>query len=217
MSYQIDCPICLDTIQHGINCVTTECGHSFHANCLMQNVAHNGFGCPYCRTAMAVEPEEDAESDSEEEEDEMFDEHALRGFRFFWNNLNYEEHDLDDDHEEQQIDDWYDVSNQRAMENDENTPTSDYVAQKLREEGVSFEQLVKVILLQHEEYSEDDEANRLDDEFFGKVRIIVSNYTPEQTSDTITETPRMALESQPHALDLEAQPKVYRHRIAMHG
>ena len=57
MSAQIDCPICLDCIETSKNCVTTECGHCFHTSCLMTSVAHNGFGCPYCRAKMAEEPE----------------------------------------------------------------------------------------------------------------------------------------------------------------
>ena len=65
MSAPIECPICMDCIESTTNnCVTTECGHCFHTNCLMKSVAHNGFGCPYCRTAMAEQPEEDDDDDS---------------------------------------------------------------------------------------------------------------------------------------------------------
>ena len=61
----------MDDIQAcNINCVTTECGHQYHTSCLMRNVAHNGFGCPYCRTIMAEEPELSDDEDSEYEEDE---------------------------------------------------------------------------------------------------------------------------------------------------
>ena len=67
MSAPIECPICMDSIEISTNCVTTECGHCFHTNCLMKSIAHNGFGCPYCRTKMAEEPEE--EEDEYEEED----------------------------------------------------------------------------------------------------------------------------------------------------
>jgi len=62
----IECPICMDVIEGEKNKITTDCGHCFHANCLMTNVAHNGFGCPYCRTAMAAEP---ADNNSDEDED----------------------------------------------------------------------------------------------------------------------------------------------------
>ena len=81
-----ECPICMDPIETQRNCVTTECGHCFHTNCLMTSVAHNGFNCPYCRTAMAEEPEDDESSiyETDDGEDEMFNDNALRGFRFFF-------------------------------------------------------------------------------------------------------------------------------------
>ena len=86
------------------NRVTTECGHAFHCSCLMQNAAHNGFGCPYCRTTMAEIPD-DSDSDSDDsitissfyndEEDEF-----LTSFRMFHQQLNgqeVEEEDSDSD------------------------------------------------------------------------------------------------------------------------
>ena len=75
----------MDPITGEKNKVTTECGHCFHTSCLMTSVAHNGFGCPYCRSAMAKEPEEDESVYSDEDDDdfiEPYDDYALRGFRF---------------------------------------------------------------------------------------------------------------------------------------
>ena len=69
MSTEIECPICFECVEPTKNCVTTECGHCFHTNCLMKNVAHNGFGCPYCRTAMAEEPEESEDGDDDESDE----------------------------------------------------------------------------------------------------------------------------------------------------
>jgi len=60
----IECPICMDEINMNTNCVTTECGHTFHCSCLLKNAAHNGFGCPYCRSSLA---EEVIDEDDEEE------------------------------------------------------------------------------------------------------------------------------------------------------
>jgi hypothetical protein len=70
MDSQIECPICMDVIESKANTVITECGHSFHCSCLMKNAVHNGFGCPYCRTTMAEEPE--FSEDDEDEEDSEF-------------------------------------------------------------------------------------------------------------------------------------------------
>jgi hypothetical protein len=55
MSSTIDCPICLMSIDlNGKNFIKTECGHDFHASCLLHNVISNGFSCPCCRAVMAT-------------------------------------------------------------------------------------------------------------------------------------------------------------------
>ena len=152
----IDCPICMDCIEStSKNCVTTECGHCFHTNCLMKSVAHNGFGCPYCRTAMAEQPEDDDDSfwaDEDDEVEEVFSDYALRGFRFFFNNLNGETHDEHDNAEEDQADE--SIPDEEQV----NIPSTEIVAQKLREQGVTFEQLVKMICaLDHHRYDQHEE------------------------------------------------------------
>jgi hypothetical protein len=53
---ETECPICFEVICSEVNTVITECGHKFHCKCLMQNVLHNSFGCPYCRTEMVDKP-----------------------------------------------------------------------------------------------------------------------------------------------------------------
>jgi hypothetical protein len=66
-----ECPICLDDIIGLKNCVTTDCGHTFHCRCLLTNIAHNGFACPFCRAALAdVAEDEEDEEDEDEEDDE---------------------------------------------------------------------------------------------------------------------------------------------------
>jgi hypothetical protein len=67
MTTTSECPICFDII-NSTNQTITECGHAFHTNCLMKNVMHNGFGCPYCRAKMCEEPETSL-SDEEEDSD----------------------------------------------------------------------------------------------------------------------------------------------------
>jgi hypothetical protein len=74
----------------------------------MKSVAHNGFGCPYCRTAMAEMPQEE-DSDDEYSEysdysvDEYFEHDTMRGFRFFWNNVNGISHSREDEIEEDEM------------------------------------------------------------------------------------------------------------------
>ena len=172
-----ECPICMDPIEGNKNCVTTECGHIFHAKCLMTSVAHNGFGCPYCRTAMAEVPE-DEDEDYEDDEDEDYDDDALRGLRLFTNNLNGEENDEQDIEEENAY--LQDDEDTEAQEPQAPVPTASFIANKLTQQGFTMEDLVKIMMLQHEEYrSQSELLERVDDELFGKMRIIISNFTSE--------------------------------------
>jgi hypothetical protein len=44
-----------------------------------------------------------------------------------------------------------------------------------------MEDMVKIMLLQHEEYEpQTEQFERADGEMFGKLRVIISNFTPEQ-------------------------------------
>ena len=177
-----ECPICMDPIETTTrNCVSTECGHCFHTNCLMTSVAHNGFGCPYCRTKMAEEVAEensDYDDESESEEYEQYDDDVLRGFRLFNNNINGEEHDQDD-LEEENLDAEEDVEEEAVAEEESTPPPVSYVAQKLVEQGVTMEQLLKAVLCSCQDYERDyEDFERIENEIFGRVNTILNNYTP---------------------------------------
>jgi hypothetical protein len=45
-----ECPICMNEINTDYNKVVTNCKHTFHCICLMENVKINGYSCPCCRT-----------------------------------------------------------------------------------------------------------------------------------------------------------------------
>ena len=177
-----ECPICMDPIESTTrNCVSTECGHCFHTNCLMTSVAHNGFGCPYCRTKMAQEvADEESEYDDDESESEVYeqyDDYALRGLRLFNNNLNGEEHDQEDlDDEGEESDD------EEVVEEAEEAvapPPVSYVAQKLVEQGVTMETLLKAVLCSVNNYERDyEDFERVENEIFGRLQTILNNYTP---------------------------------------
>ena len=175
-----ECPICFDPVEVAKNCTTTDCGHCFHTSCLMTSVAHNGFGCPYCRTKMAEEvAEEESDYDDEEEEEEMFDDDALRGLRLFTNNLDGDAHD-EEDLEEENV---YEEENNAVEEPAEEptAPSASFVAQKLTQQGVTMEDLVKILLIGHDEYDhQSEELERCDNDIFGRLRVIISNYNPEQ-------------------------------------
>ena len=48
-----ECPICFEVMKNDSNKIKTECGHEFHSNCFLSNVAYNGFNCPCCRNELA--------------------------------------------------------------------------------------------------------------------------------------------------------------------
>ena len=177
-----ECPICMDNIETQRNCVTTECGHCFHTNCLMTSVAHNGFGCPYCRTKMAEEvAEEESEYDdeSESEEYEQYDDYALRGLRLFNNNINGEDHDQEDLDEESEEEDEESEDVAEEAEDEVAPPPVSYVVQKLTEQGVTMEQLLKAVLCSCHDYERDyEDFERVENEIVGRVSTILNNYTP---------------------------------------
>jgi len=200
----IECAICLDNIDFTTNnCVKTECGHSFHTSCLMRNVAHNGFGCPYCREEMA-EAVEDSDDEYEEgdEEVEMFDDDALRGFRLFMDNVEGVPHEDEDLVEEEEAEDRVELIK----------PPAAFITQKLVEQGVTMEDLVKILLRDHEEYdAEDPEFDTVDEAVWEKMRVIISNYQPEEPAQPASTVPEVDYESQP-----KIHPNVTVRRIMTH-
>jgi len=182
-----ECPICMDIIETSKNCVTTECGHCFHSSCLMKNVAHNGFGCPYCRTTMAEEPEDDEETEYTDASpvDEAYGDDELRGMRLFFNNIDGETHDEEDITEETEYEEYLNagVAREQIPEQDQNVPNVDYVAEKMLSQGITYEQLIRIILTRdHEEYNETEQDTRVEDEIFGKLRVVISNYSRENNN-----------------------------------
>jgi hypothetical protein len=184
----MECPICMDPIDGEKNKVVTECGHCFHSNCLMTNIVHNGFGCPYCRTVMAEVPEEDDESEDEYDDwsvvEEVDNSDALQGMRILFQRAEGEEIEEYDD-EDSDSDDGSEDSFDGEIE-----PRASlaFVTQKLIQRGVSMEDLVAAILIRdHEEYEHHEEFMRTDNELFGKFRIIISNFVPEPAEEVVEE------------------------------
>jgi len=217
----VECPICFDTI--GVqNNVTTECGHKFHASCLMKNVSVNGFGCPCCRAVMAtkkspnshyrnnydneedynhynphyydVDENEEGEIDEDDEdetstllddipEEEPFSDFALRGLRLLTSLLEGQEQELEDVNAEN--------AELLQISEDEDpiiAPSLEYVASILEEEGITYKKLVAWLLMDHEEYSDrEEEYENFAGDIWGKLRIIISNYTNEFYHHYLTE------------------------------
>ena len=149
----VDCSICMDCIEGNTNKVTTECGHSFHTSCLMTNVAYNGFGCPYCRSVMAEDPEV---SDDETASTISFED-----------SINSSIPGLTEEEEEE--------------EEEVSKPSIEFLVQKLTEQGFTMERMVKACLMDHEEYDDiEEDCLQEADNIFEALRVLISNFTPEQ-------------------------------------
>lgn len=185
----------------------------------MQSVAHNGFGCPYCRTVMAEVPEEE-ESDygDDEEVESVFGEDALTSFRMFHQQINGEEVEEEPVEEWESFDD--DESNSSESEDEPVMPDAAYMVQKLTERGITMEDLMKTILFEcHSNYGTVyTEYERRSNEVYGQFRAIITQYNPTSAAQQVipqqvarpVEEARPA-EPQPIAqssLDFAAQPKL---------
>jgi hypothetical protein len=137
--------------------------------------------------------EEVADEDSEYDDEEIYeqyDDYVLRGMRFFNNNLNGEQHDQEDlddeeedlDDEEEDLDDEEEDANEEdanEAEDDATPPPVSYVTQKLAEQGVTAEDLLKAILCSVNNYERDyEDFERVENEIFGRISTILNNYTP---------------------------------------
>jgi hypothetical protein len=139
-SLDCECSICLENIIGVSNKVVTDCGHTFHCKCLMKNITFNGFGCPYCRNAMAEYDGNYSDSDDEDGEQDDDDED--------------DDDDDDDDEDDEEEDDDDDDDDDDEDDNDDDTnikiPDATYVTLKLKELGFTMEELVKThLFLEH--------------------------------------------------------------------
>jgi hypothetical protein len=126
--------------------------------------------------------DEDSEYDdeSESEEYEQYDDYALRGLRLFNNNINGEEHDQEDlDDEGEDAEESEDEEVVEEAEEAVAPPPVSYVAQKLTEQGVTMETLLKAVLCSVNNYERDyEDFERVENEIFGRLQTILNNYTP---------------------------------------
>jgi hypothetical protein len=171
-SLDSECSICLENIVGVSNKVVTDCGHTFHCKCLMKNITFNGFGCPYCRNAMAEYDGNYSDSDDEDVEDEDDEEEE-------------DEEDIEDEEDEE---DEEDIEEDIEDEEEENIkmPDATYVTYKLKEQGFTMEDLVKIhLFLEHGNwgrfYREYEENSGM---LFREMADIIEQYNkPPATAD----------------------------------
>jgi hypothetical protein len=161
----------------------------------MQNAAHNGFGCPYCRTAMAKK-EEDYDDDSSTDDSSIeydtiiyegvgqsYSRDALTSFRMFTQRINGEEAEepVEVEVEEDDESDLDDDESILSDEEEDNIPSSSYVVEKLLDRGITYEDLVKHILFQaHSTWNRFNVeqgrcSRRVDGHFRGIIRYYQAN------------------------------------------
>jgi hypothetical protein len=154
----MSCPICMDVVDSTKNCIITECGHSFHARCIMENITHNGFGCPYCRTMMVEEKDNDESTisteidDSDDDtisDDEPYSNSALHGMRVLFRTNGDEDLEDDDDNETQYT---------------ENTVSMPVIIEKFREK-YQYEDLVKMICFDYDFRMCNNNTHTMEDAF----------------------------------------------------
>jgi hypothetical protein len=140
------------------------------------------------------EYEHDDEEDEEEDEArrrEANEPRILGGLRWLFNRANNEDtivYENEDDEVEHEFGEDDYVLHVRPSTPDTpppQRPSVEFITKKLVEQGVTMGDILKVLLLDHEEYeSMEDELNRVEDDLFGKLRILISNYEPEQEVKT---------------------------------
>ena len=81
----IDCAICLEKMDETNNYAITPCRHKFCFNCILQSIQTINT-CPYCRTILIENENEDENEDENENEDELQDENEENN-----NNSEYDE------------------------------------------------------------------------------------------------------------------------------
>lgn len=144
----------MEIILANVNCVTTDCGHSFHTSCLMKNTAVNGYDCPYCRTQMAETPEDsDSEGDyDDDDEDDEYDaeeeeEYTLMGFRWFFQQVQGEELEGDAEEYEEFQKEEREFSEENDQASEEANAKINNVMQGLKQiNTISYEELLKAFI-----------------------------------------------------------------------
>jgi hypothetical protein len=151
---------------------------------------------------------EEAWEDYEQREEE---EHRLRGFRFFWYRQNDEDEDDDDedhddeDHDDEDEDEYIEQTERATI------PTIEYISEKLQElnRGFTYENLLSILLSNdHEEYEyllDEEGFNNMEDNLFGQIRMILSNYN--QNATTTSNTMHVTQRETNELTDTTSQPK----------
>jgi hypothetical protein len=143
---EIICSICLIIIiDTSKNIIKTECGHIFHSNCFLKNVAFNGFDCPNCRNVLAYKPknEEDDEYDDFNEDEQ----YLLNGSRWLFMRAEEEPIDIAD------VDNYDDYI--RDPQPSALNISINEIAEQLTHRGITYNELLALLVLPDRRNSSD--------------------------------------------------------------
>lgn len=151
---EIECPICMEPIEDGSNKTVTQCGHTFHSSCIFQNMAaHNGFGCPYCRTTLAEEINSDddeseyeySDDGSEPDLEQEREDYVLTSFRMFHRLIDNEEGNEEEQDNEYVAHITLKMEAATAEER-EKQRKANFVSEFVSSRGITYNDLVKYIM-----------------------------------------------------------------------
>jgi len=162
------------------NKTITECGHAFHSTCLMKNVAHNGFNCPYCRTSMAEVPDVDSDSEDDSfesvnsEDDnsviEVSSDYVMRGMRFIFQRAEGEAYTEEDEENER--------SDEEILLEPKFVHSTASIMGTLVSKGITMEYLLECILSDYRIYNNNEEYEIKQNSLTGLIIKILSS--PEE-------------------------------------
>jgi len=200
-----ECPICFEPIGDKNN-ITTECGHKFHANCLMTNISCNGFSCPCCRAVMIEKEQnneygdEDGYEDDENTSSEYSDESQDTSSEYSYESQDAFSRPIRGSHVvphgtdmlrgfrlftnliENEVPDPIDVREELQNLEDRLLPTNEYIKEKLLEKGITTDQLIATLLkyTHIDKYYYDDSNVAICKFVIDKFFEILSDYDAEE-------------------------------------
>jgi hypothetical protein len=129
---------------------------------------------------MAQEHDEDSEMSEYSDEESLIndneeEDYVLRGLRFMTNNLEGLDHEEEDVSIEEDDDDQESSDEEEESQSSvENLPSVAEITEKLQAKGITMDDLVKALLIDHDEFeSQSDEINKANGKIFGKIRGII--------------------------------------------
>jgi hypothetical protein len=182
----IECCICMEQIDGMKNKCVTDCGHTFHTKCLITNVSHNGFGCPYCRSEMTEKSNVDEDEEDDDDDDffrdefeERDSEYELRGMRMMFQ-LN-ETGQINE--EEIEAEETYANEQEESEESNEDTevPVS-FIQEKLKRIKIDYDDLLKAYILENFQTGNNVEMYNTARSVYGKLNAIIEMYKYETSN-----------------------------------